>query len=623
MRYLKTEELNFKVSSFIDFFRKNTHTENEIIFSVDKDLQLVSFNDQYKLFHKKNYPQNISLGKCPPIIDVETESGKALWGYCQKAMNGETIHLSSVEENISIEILITPVTEEDDNVKGLFFVCRDISDKYEISKKLQAGEEKYLKVIDSVNDIIFQTDAVGNWSFLNKSWERVMEYTVEECIGKPFFNYLFPEDIARNQELFAPLINGIKAYCNHEIRYVTKSGTIKWVNVYAVLLKDDSGNIIGTSGTLQDINQQKRSTDLLNLVSNNIKDFIVFMDTNGKPIFQTPSAKNYIGYDVDNYLSQSFTKLFYKNQFKDFYHHFSELINGTKQESDFLEYQLLFNDGKYHWIELKMSSVFDHNNKIFGVLASARLIEERKEAEAKMLQALVKEKQVSEMKSKFLSLASHEVKNPLTAIKSSSEIITLYLKKLKMESSYVLLTHLDVINREVGRLEADIHDILLIGKIESDIVIVDKTQIELEPLIEEAIKRIRLITRDERVIQFHVNGRPRLICVNEMKFFQMVENLLTNAVKYSVNKAAPEIQVTYFDDEFELNIIDHGIGIPEKDLERLFTPFYRASNVKGFSGTGLGLVIVKKFIELHNGTISVNSTEGEGTSVIVRIPYKQ
>ena len=112
-------------------------------------------------------------------------------------------------------------------------------------------------VVDNLKDIVFQTDAIGLWTFLNPAWEEVTGFGVEESLGKLFLDYVWPEDRELNQQRFTPLVERKKDYCRHHIRYTTKDGSPCWMEVYARLTLDEGDNIIGTSGTITDINERK------------------------------------------------------------------------------------------------------------------------------------------------------------------------------------------------------------------------------------------------------------------------------------------------------------------------------------------------------------------------------
>jgi len=130
-------------------------------------------------------------------------------------------------------------------------------------ERLREIADRHSLVVKNLKEVVFQTDADGLWTFLNPAWEEITGFSLEESLGKPFLNYVHPNDRERNQALFAPLIQRKKDHCRHEVRYLTKDGSHRWVEVFARLTLDANQNIMGTSGTLHDITQRKSAEDKL------------------------------------------------------------------------------------------------------------------------------------------------------------------------------------------------------------------------------------------------------------------------------------------------------------------------------------------------------------------------
>ncbi|MDD4991786.1 MAG: PAS domain S-box protein [Paludibacter sp.] len=166
------------------------------------------------------------------------------------------------ELNENLEIRIQQRTEQLAETNNE--LLRAIEERKRLDEALIASEQSYQTVVENVNEVIFQTDAEGLWLFLNKAWEGITGFTVEESVGQLFLNYVHPDDRQRNMDLFAPLINREKEYCRHEVRYLTKDGGFRWIEVFARLGVNDKDEITGTYGTLQDISERKRAEDFEN-----------------------------------------------------------------------------------------------------------------------------------------------------------------------------------------------------------------------------------------------------------------------------------------------------------------------------------------------------------------------
>lgn len=143
-------------------------------------------------------------------------------------------------------------------------LTREIEGRKRVQEALIESEKSYRNVVENVSEVIFQTDADGLWIFLNKSWSIMTGFSVEESIGQLFVNYVHPDDRQRNMELFEPLISRKKDYCSHEVRYLTRDGSFRWVHVYARIGLNDKDEITGTYGTLQDVTERKRAEEFEN-----------------------------------------------------------------------------------------------------------------------------------------------------------------------------------------------------------------------------------------------------------------------------------------------------------------------------------------------------------------------
>lgn len=165
------------------------------------------------------------------------------------------------ELNANLELKIKERTNELGETN--LVLLKEIEVRTLAEKALAASEEKYRSVVENIKEVIFITDAAGNWKFLNKAWEEITGFTVEDSLDTLFVNYVHPDDRERNWKLFEPLINREKEYCRHEIRYLTKTGGFRWIEVYARLGLDENGNPTGTYGTLQDITERKLAEEQL------------------------------------------------------------------------------------------------------------------------------------------------------------------------------------------------------------------------------------------------------------------------------------------------------------------------------------------------------------------------
>lgn len=247
-------------------------------------------------------------------------------------------------------------------------------------------------------------------------------------------------------------------------------------------------------------------------------------------------------------------------------------------------------------------------------------ITQRKRAEAELLTALQREKELSDMKSKFVSIASHELRTPLATILSSSELLEHYSDGLSAEDK---LKMLHGIQGAVKRMNTMIEDVLVIGKAEAGALQFDPKPVDLRDLCTKVVEELRGGVAKEHVIRFDQQFEHASLNLDEKLLRHILTNLLSNAAKYSPPGSTVTLLLAEREGQALIEVTDQGIGIPPEDQARMFESFHRASNVGNRQGTGLGLVIVKKAAELHGGSVSLDSKVDAGTRISVRLPIMQ
>jgi len=215
-----------------------------------------------------------------------------------------------MELNSSLEMRIEERTSQlaDTNSN----LIKEIEVRRLTEQALAESEKSYRTVVENVNEIIFQTDADGLWVFLNKSWEEITGFSVKESLGQLFVNYVHPDDRARNWELFEPLIQRKKDYCRHQVRYLTKNGGFRWIEVFARLGLNENDEITGTYGTLLDITDRKMAEELMiqtqqnyETFFNTIDDFLFIFEENGTIVDVNKTVTDRLGYQTEEIINQS------------------------------------------------------------------------------------------------------------------------------------------------------------------------------------------------------------------------------------------------------------------------------------------------------------------------------
>lgn len=284
-----------------------------------------------------------------------------------------------------------------------------------------------------------------------------------------------------------------------------------------------------------------------------------------------------------------------------------------------IEYTLESSD-KVEWFEAKMNLVKMYTGeKRVSILIHN--ITPKKEAETAIAEALNKEKELNDMKSKMITGVSHEFRTPLATIVSSTELLEMHIKRnydsINARTAELFTTIYD----EAERLSEMMRSFLIMGRFEENQTPYRPKPTEIDKAVHRIIRNnFHLKYGDEKVRITTIN-EPRDAEVDPNLFWHIISNIVSNAVKYSPEEETVFIEILFENQHFTITVRDKGIGIPEKDLPNIFQSFYRAGNSDEHVGYGLGLAIVERFIKMHNASINVHSTVGEGSVFILTFNY--
>lgn len=244
------------------------------------------------------------------------------------------------------------------------------------------------------------------------------------------------------------------------------------------------------------------------------------------------------------------------------------------------------------------------------------------EIQQKLELSLIKEKELGELKSHFVSTASHQFRTPLTVILSNSELIEIMIRNMDEHLRSKFEKASNRIKQEIFKMTDLMDDVLILGKLASNNFEVILAPTNLEELCQDLVNQFNTIQPDGRKIVFSTEGRPRSLELDEKLINHALSNLLSNAFKYSPNTKPPELKLCFQDEKITVSIRDYGIGIPKDARKKLFQPFFRAANTGEFKGSGLGLNIAQEYIGCNNGSLDVWSEINEGTEMKISFPHK-
>ena len=233
--------------------------------------------------------------------------------------------------------------------------------------------------------------------------------------------------------------------------------------------------------------------------------------------------------------------------------------------------------------------------------------------------ALSQEKELNQLKSRFVSTVSHEFRNPLNSISGMTQILQTYGDRLSPEKKTEVLAQL---KRNVTKMIVLLDDVLAISRTDLGKLEFAPDRLSLESFCYSLTKEVQSSSNSKQLIKFTYRAEQENFDLDRKLLHHILTNLLINATKYSP-QGEIDFTVTQIESKLVFEVRDRGIGIPSKDLPQIFDSFYRAGNTQGFQGTGLGLAIVKQYVELHQGAIAVESELDVGTTFTVTIPHCQ
>lgn len=244
------------------------------------------------------------------------------------------------------------------------------------------------------------------------------------------------------------------------------------------------------------------------------------------------------------------------------------------------------------------------------------------EANKELQKALEKERELSELKSRIVQNVSHGFKTPLTSILSSAQLLKLYAEK-EHPFKAKLVKHANKIENSVRNLNSLLTSVLFFGKADADKMNYKPVRIYTSAFLNEVVDMVKAGIDNNVKINLEFEKLPKMITSDMDLLYQILENLLSNAVKYSKDGGNVYFKVKHENDTLFLQIKDEGIGINEGEQSQLFDRFFRAKNVGLREGSGLGLSIVKKCIEVIGGKIDFKSKVNKGTEFFLEIPAKK
>jgi two-component system, sensor histidine kinase and response regulator len=492
-------------------------------------------------------------------------------------------------------------------------------------------------IVANLRQVVFQIDRGGAWTFLNPAWTRLTGFSLEESLGRPFMEFMHPLDKIRYMDLLSQASEAEQDAIHGEFRFLTQTGTFRWVEMYNRITFGPGAELQGVSGTLDDVTERKRSEAALATLTSRLMALIeniqagILVETPQRQvallnetfcgIFDIPVPAHLLADSAAMELLEMC-----RDQVEDpdlFFRGVSECLAKAELDTGRV---ILLKSGRV----LSMDFVpIRAGQEVFGHFWQFHDVTERKQGEEKLTKAALELEwknwqleqardeaiQMTGLKSEFLANMSHEIRTPMNGIIGMTELL------MATTLSGEQLDYAGTIRSSAMTLLRLINDILDFSKIEAGKMVMEKIDFDLQETLDDLLavlgvkahgKGVALATLVERDTPTRLRGDP-------VRLRQILTNLADNALKFTerghVSIRIRREELTAQDVLLHFEIQDTGIGMLPEIRDRLFQSFYQgdSSTTRKYGGTGLGLTICKRLSELMGGTVGVDSERGVGS----------
>lgn len=474
----------------------------------------------------------------------------------------------------------------------------NITKQSDLISKLQLAEEKsaiLTAIVESTDDAIISKDLNGIIISWNPAAQRIFGYFPTEIIGKSILTLIPPDRQEEEPKIIKQLKKGQRIE-HFETKRLTKDGKLIDVSLTISPVKDRKGTIIGVSKIARDITELKQAgekTAMLAAIIQSTDDVVISKNLNGIITSWNPAAQRIFGYTADEMIGESILKLIPDDRKDEEPKILAQLTKGKKV--DHFETKRITKTGMLIDVSLTISPVKNQDGKIIGFSKIAKDITDKKLEQQR--------------KNDFIAIVSHELKTPLTSIKS---YIQLLLIKAKKQSDIFGINALTRAEAQVKKMVNMIHDFLNVSRLEQGGMSIEKSTVDLTEIISLVIEEGKLLSpihtfefQCQKAINVYADGG---------KIELVLTNLISNAIKYAPRGGRIVVSCTQANEKIRVAISDEGIGIHPDDQKHLFKRFYRVKDSdKNITGFGIGLYLVAEILLIHGSEITVKSEPGHGS----------
>lgn len=487
--------------------------------------------------------------------------------------------------------------------------------------RLKGSQEKFRRIFEQSRDAIVLLMPDGSVSYANPAAHTLFGFTREDLESEDFSPFR-AENIFANAQQRWEMLNAVQQHGFVEDLEATmchRSGALIQCLLTATHIQDHHGETVGYETIIRDVTERKQTEARMRLLERSVEASgnAIFLSDATQPgyplVYVNPAFERMTGFRALEAVGQPL-RYFYRSDPEEL-----ALLQEALQQGSVTR-MVLHSHRKNSidfWSELSLAPVYNSEGAVVNYVGVQIDITESKQAEETLRQTLEKEKELSELRSRFVAMVSHEFRTPLATILSSAELVERFRYRWPEQRT---LKHLRRIQASVQTMNNLLENVLALGKAESGRLPFAPQPTDLVMLCREISEEFGLAQGRQHHLAFIAPPALPEVELDPDLFRYALNNLLSNAFKYSPKDSQVTLEIAQKGEQVLVRVSDQGVGIPEEDLPYIFEPFHRAGNVDKVAGTGLGLSITRRVIEMHQGSISVASSP-DGTTFTLLLPF--
>jgi PAS domain S-box-containing protein len=611
-----------------DLVRALLEAHDSMVFSVDSDYRYTSFNTRHAEVMAALYGVRIELGQS--LLDYQQARGDAAPAKenLDRALRGETFSAAAWsgegQHQRYFEVLHRPIFASTGQISGVLVLAQDMTERERAKTAREQSERMLRQIIDMTPHCIYAKDAEGRLIFANQYFaEMVGAASPEELIGRHQHEWM-PLKEQRNSYLKddqAVIESGQPRVIAAET-YTDRQGQVHTLQTIKLPFTPANSTRPAVLAVSIDITARKRAEQALHESEHSLRSFfelpligMAVISTDKTWLMVNDELCRLLGYTRDELTQMTWAELTHPDDLAANVALFNRVLAGQIEHCS-MDKRFIRRDGQVIDAAITMRCLRNPDGSVDRFVALVQDITERKRAEKALRRNYQRERELSELKSRFVSMVSHEFRNPLATIQITLEMLHHHRQQLAPQE---LDERFAKIAAQVNRMTTLLDEVLTIGRIQSGKLEFKPVKVNLARFCHEIASDLAATYQADGRI--HFTGADDLpVLLDRTLMHLVITNLLTNALKYSPPATPIRLAVEVDGKTATVRVSDQGIGIAPHDLEHLFEPFHRGVNVGEIAGTGLGLAIVKQAVELHGGTVSCTSAEGAGTTFTVTFP---